>query len=212
LKLKLKNTLITLFSLATKIKWFTETSELAIANRSVLENIKYDGYFKNSSFALSTSEFMQHLVIIYVNSFLDELDNEMNINKHPQYADQITKYMLIIKPALKQIRSWKDLKKIRNQLMVHNYKIKGKSVFESEDKIFYNVPKTNEDYLLLTQLVEVICQNIYPVFPLIVGEIDLDVNLSQKTEVLTSTINRAKEFERIFNEIEHLKNSLEKIK
>jgi hypothetical protein len=205
--MNVKSSIRILFQLATKIKWISDTSLTSFMNRPYLSQIKYyDDFFNSLSFPTSISGICQDFQIIYCCSFIDEYDKWFTPAKYPEEKDRILKVKRIVLPAYNRIKSWKDLKTLRNQIIAHNHRINGKSIFDHESKVKYNVPTTNEEYVLLADLVFLIAHYISPVFPEIVKEIDFNISLRDHLSLQSEQIDSYSEYKRIEKEVENRRN------
>jgi hypothetical protein len=196
-----------LFQLATKVKWISETELITFMNSTYLKQIKYiDEFYNTFSYPTAVSGICQDMLIVYSCSFIDEYENEFTSSKFPKEANRILELKRITLPAYKQIKKWKDLKKIRNNIIAHNHRINGKSIFNNKDKITYNIPATNEEYTLLADLVFIIAENIPPIFPELITEIDFNESLRDHLNIKSEKINTFNVYRQIKKEIEVNKN------
>lgn len=189
--MNIKSTLYILSSLATKIKWISETSIISIAHRVPLSQISYcDEFFNKYPFSVSVSAICQDLQTIFCCSFIDEYDNKFNPKRYPNEAENIIRFKKIVSPAYKKIKIWKKgLVNHRNYLLAHNYRINGKSVFDMKEKVILNVPTTNAEYVLLSDLVFLIAMNFKIVFPQIMDEFDFNESLLDHIEFQSKKTN-----------------------
>lgn len=196
-----------LFQLATKIKWISETELVTFMNRDYLLQIKYsDNFFNKINYPTSVSGICQDHLIIFCCSFLDEYEKVFTPSQFPNETDRILKLKKITLPAYKQIKKWKDLKKIRNNIIAHNLRIKGKSILDHNEKVKYNIPTTNEEYTLLADLIFIIAENIHLVFPETTDKIDFNITLRDHLTFESEKLNSFEVFKKIEKEIEKNKN------
>jgi len=112
-----------------------------------------------------------------------------------------------VKPAVRKIKSWKGLKNLRNNIIAHNRRINGLSIFESTDVIHYNVPSSDEEYILLADLIFLIAENIEPIFPEIIQTIDQDIKVNQYMKLKSDKNDCFREHQEIKKEIEKVKST-----
>jgi hypothetical protein len=196
---------ITLFNLATHIKFLQETILLSIINKNHIDEITYTGYYSKFQFSKAIGGIAENLLILSCCSFLDEFDHELSPSKFSEYSEKISRLKKTVKPAILKIKSWKGLKNLRNNIIAHNLRINGLSIFESTDVINYNVPSTDDEYVLLADLIFLIAENIEPIFPEIITTIDQDIKVNQYMKLNSDKIDCLKDYQRIKEEIEKIK-------
>ena len=197
----MESVIFTLFNLATQIKWLSETSEIAIKNKNFINQITYSGFYEKVPFAKAISGISQNHLIIYCCSFLDEFEKELTPSKYPDYSNKIIELKRITKPAMTRIKKWKDIKEHRNNIVAHNLRIKGNSIFDYIQPIKYKIPTTNGEFKLLADLIFLIAQNIAPIFPEIVQKLDFRKTINDYLSLDSEKIDCEKEFEIAENEI-----------
>ena len=202
----MKSVLITIFNLATIIKGLSETSQLVREHKNFINTIHYKGFFSKFKLSMMVSGFSQTLMLIYCCSFLEEYDKEFQHKKHPSYKKQIIEFKTAVKPAIKRIKKWKGLRHYRNNILTHNLRVKGNSIFDFEEPVQYNVPSTNEEYFLLAELVFLVSTSIHLYFPNLTSEINLDQRIIDFAEIESEKIDCINEYERIKTEINDLIN------
>jgi hypothetical protein len=195
-----------LFQLATRIKWISEIDLVAYMNFDSLNKYQCIDSFYNLPFPISVSAICQDYLVVQSCSYLDEYDNYFTIKNFPNEKERILKLKRIVKPAYKKIKSWKDLKKMRNNIIAHNHRVNGESIYDSVEKVTYIVPSSNEEYTLLADLIFIITQNIEPVFPDIVKSMNFSSTLRDFLVIKSEKINTYEELKRIEDEIEINKN------
>lgn len=210
--MQLTSSIRILFQLATKVRWISETELVTFMNSNYLKQLKYNDDFYNAlPYPTAVSGICQDMLMIFSCSFIDEYEKEFTPSKFPDEANRILELKRITMPAYKQIKKWKDLKKIRNNIIAHNHRINnGKSIFDSKERITYNIPATNEEYTLLADLVFIIAEKIHFIFPELIKEIDLSKTLRDylniKSEKKSEKINSFRLYKQIEKEIEENKN------
>tara|TARA_B110000908_G_C10259523_1_gene458126 strand:+ start:3582 stop:3965 length:384 start_codon:yes stop_codon:yes gene_type:complete len=126
----MKATIFTLFSLATQIKYTSIIGQAAIEEKHYLNQIKFkELHYNKLPYSNAVSGVCKIQLIILACSYLDEYEQQLTPIKHPEHIDSILSFKKVTKPAIDRIKKWKDLKKYRNQITAHNYRIKGKSIF-----------------------------------------------------------------------------------
>ena len=207
-EIKIESSVRILLQLATRIKWISQTELVTFMNKEYLNRVKFDDdEFDKFSYSLAVSGICQDLLIVTSCSFIDEYENVFNPSKFPTYGNEIKKLKRITDPAYKRIKSWKDLKQLRNNIIAHNHRLKGKSIYELENRITYNVPATNEEATLLADLIVLIAQNIYPVFQEIIEGMDFTLTLRDCINFESVKFNTFNEYRKIKTEIEELKTA-----
>lgn len=206
----IKSSIRILYQLGTNIKWISETSMITLSNRIYLERIEYlDEYFKTAiSYPTSVSGICQNFLIINACSFIDEYENYFTYSNYPEEKDRILKFKKIVLPAYRQIKSWKDLKSLRNHIIAHNHRIKVKSIFDYKEKTTYNVPTTNGEYRLLADLIFLITTNINDIFPEMRKEEIINKTLMDYLNFKSDIVRASEEYKRIKMEIEYIKKSI----
>ncbi len=198
----MESVVYTLFNIATQIKWISETSILAIENNDTINQVEYDDlFYRKIPFAKAISGICQNHLIILSCSFLDEYEKELTPTKFPYYRERIIEFKKITNPAIKRIKKWSSLKTHRNQIVAHNYRIKGVSIFQYKEPIKYIIPTTNAEYKLLADLIFLISQTFHTIFPDIVNRIDFTKSLRDSLDFKSEKISCKKEFQIIESEI-----------
>lgn len=207
--MQIQSSIHILFHLATKIKWISETELITSMNFDYLQHIKYIDPSFEINYPTSVSGICKDYLIIFCCSFLDEFEKVFTISQFPIHTDRILKLKKITLPAYKQIKKWKDLKKIRNNIIAHNHRIQKKSIFDHTEKVKYNIPTTNEEYTLLADLIFLIAEKIYFVFPEMIEKLDLNMSLRDHLTLVSDKLDSIKVFIRIKQEIEQeIENNL----
>jgi len=201
----IKSSLNILSTLATRIKWISETSLITEINKEYLKLVSYTDDFFNIPYSISVSGICQDLQIIYSCSFIDEYEKLLTPIRYPNEAEEIIRLKNIVKPAYKKIKSWKDLKKLRNYIIAHNLRINGQSIFDLEEKIVINAPRRNGEYVLLAKLIFLITQNFQFVFPEIMKSINPKDSLLNHIDIQSEKTNSLEELRQIEQEIENNK-------
>ena len=203
--MNIKSSLNILSTLATRIKWISETSLITEINKEYLKLVSYTDDFFNIPYSISVSGICQDLQIIYSCSFIDEYEKLLTPIRYPNEAEEIIRLKNIVKPAYKKIKSWKDLKKLRNYIIAHNLRINGQSIFDLEEKIVINAPRRNGEYVLLAKLIFLITQNFQFVFPEIMKSINPKDSLLNHIDIQSEKTNSLEELRQIEQEIENNK-------
>lgn len=195
-----------LYQLATRIKWFSEIELATFMNKEFLEQIKFhDDFYNKYSYSTSVSSICQDMIIIYTCSFLDEYDNFFTPVVYPNETEKIIELKSIVLPAYRIIKKWKDLKKIRNNILVHNHRIKGNSIFDLNERMKYIIPSSNAEFTLLADLVFMIAENILPIFPELRNEIDFNESLLDHLNIDSEKLDTYTTYRKIKSEIEEIK-------
>ncbi len=206
--MNIKSSILILFHLATRIKWISNTNLVTVMNRPYLFQLKFnDPFYDKTSYSNSVLGFCQDLQLIYCCSFLDEFENQFNPKKFPIERDRILLAKKLTKPAYKRIKRWKDLKKIRNNILAHNHRLNGKPIYDFSEKLNYNVPIYEEEFILLADLVFMISQTIHYAFPNIVNKIDINESLLDHINFKSDKTNTFEEYKSIEKEMNDLRKA-----
>lgn len=198
-----------LLHLATQIKYFHEVHETTEVNELYLNKIIFKGHYKNLQFSKSISGSLQNYSLIILCSFIDEYNEEFTSSKHPEFAERINRLKRITKPAIKRLNRWTHIEKYRNNILAHNLRIDGKSIFDNQfEPKYYNVPHTNDEFVLVARLISIISNCISREFFDLVQEIKMKETVLSKTEFKHNKIDIDKEIEEVLRTIENVRNEL----
>ena len=112
---------------------------------------------------------IQWNVMLMTISLLDEL-NKYFFVYHPnekELQDRINGYKNIVKPMLAEINSWHDLRKFRNNVLAHNFRIykdNFKSVLINNKLNTYNIPQYRVDLVILCKYLDAITKVAEEIF------------------------------------------------
>ena len=163
---KLVESYKTLTFLLTQIFFFKEIHETFTDNEEKLNSIKFKGHYANQPFAKSISGNHLNYMILLANGYLDEYHDNFTAIKHPDYAERITEIKKLTKPVVKRIGKWTNLKDYRNNILAHNFRVKGQSIFASDfEPIHLKAPHTNSEIMLLAELLSIINTTIIQKIP-----------------------------------------------
>ena len=116
---------------------------------------------------ITTSFSIQWNILIITQSLIDEL-NQFLFNYTPDdisLKNRIKGFKKIIDPALNEIKKWKDIKKIRNNILAHNGRdYYGESMILSTEYENYNIPIFHNDFYVLFQLLKIITEKAEEIF------------------------------------------------
>ena len=155
---EIKETLNILGQLATQLDYLAETWKVLFENENLINNITLSGYYFPIKLFDSTSGIIQNLIIIKANAFLDEFNQEFTIAKFPQYEHKILNIKKWCKPIMEPIKKWSGIKSYRNEILGHNLRKKGKSLFNTISE--YKIPYTHYDNLALCELIFMIADQL----------------------------------------------------
>jgi uncharacterized protein with HEPN domain len=196
----------TMLHLLTGVRLIIHSVEKINETRPIFRQvIQFDGYFaKFHSDAMITATLLNHALLLCC-SILDEFNTEFVANKHSEFADRITLFRQQIKPVTRRINKWKGLKDYRNQIVAHNLRINGRSIFGKADKsLEYKVPTTVSEIKLLSEFLALITQNIGIEFPELVEQMKWSETIDDKIKIEYPTIDYDTEFEVVAAEIKKL--------
>lgn len=111
-----------------------------------------------------------------------------------------------IKPVIKCINRWEDLKKYRDMIVAHNLRNKSqKSIFnEIEHKPKFKTPQTHDDFVLLFELLALITKNIGVEFPELLNHFSFDERILDFIEYEKIETDFFKDFSNVCDEIKSL--------
>lgn len=194
----------TLLNLQSQISLTVETLNEIGNNYKVLKAIKLENYHHEGVSLESASHTLisNHAIILFC-SFLDEYNKFFNIS-HLKNVDpeKITNVKRKNEPGLKRIKEWKDLKKFRNYLIAHNFRIKGKSFFSEEFDMFeFKIPNKVSEKNLFSGIVYFICLNIRNEFPEIFSTLNDKEIMLDKIKFISEEVDNEKELIELFHEM-----------
>jgi len=207
---EIENSFKTLSQIATQIDFLLLISKVTYENGDILDNIvSLEGYYAEHRYSKAILSVNLNNVIVFANSYLEEFNKQLIVGKFPQYADRIITYRRIVSPALKRIEKWTDLRNVRNELLVHNYRVKGTSIFSTTHQLReYNAPFKDQEILLLGELILLINKQLIVFFPdeikNILGDND---RIIDKYKATANQVNFREEITTITKEVENLKKA-----
>ncbi|MBY0478270.1 MAG: hypothetical protein K2Q24_11530 [Chitinophagaceae bacterium] len=151
----------------------------------------------------------QSKVLIDTVSLIDELNNYLfrHHSTEESVNSKISSYKQIIQPVLDQINLWEDLRKVRNNVLAHNYRIDGKNNFESvhlSNKLHvYNFPSSLIDLGIIFKLVDVIATVAEEIFEDEYKEALLIINSFENV--------KNKKLQRLEDEIKNINSVLQEV-
>jgi hypothetical protein len=203
---KLLESFKTLLHLGTQITFFTEVNETLTDNKEELNRIKFKNHYENLPFSIAISGSLQNYSHILFCSFIDEYNEEFTFLKHQEYSERIKRLKQITKPAMKKLNLWKDLKNYRNYFLAHNLRINKKSIFDTQFKTkYFNIPHTNAEIILASEITKIITICISQEFPDLVEHIDWNENILLKIKFNYAQIDVETEIKEIWNNIENIR-------
>jgi len=154
----IKESLNILGQLATQLDYLKENWLILFQNQESMSHLKLDGFYQNQTFVETTSGVIQNMIILKANAFLDEYNQEFNISKFPEFKDHILRIKISCKPILRVINKWSGIKSYRNEILGHNLRKDGESIFLNQTE--YKIPYTNYDHLALCDLIFMIADQL----------------------------------------------------
>ncbi|CAN5523400.1 hypothetical protein BH11BAC3_BH11BAC3_37290 [soil metagenome] len=126
--------------------------------------------------------------------------------KNPEYADRINRLKKMTKPVLKRLNKWTNFKDYRNQLLAHNLRVDGNSIFDNNfGRKDYKIPYTNSESILLANMIKIIMNCIGTEFPELIKKLDWTENILSKTNFEFNEVNVAEEVADIWEQINLVK-------
>ncbi len=96
------------------------------------------------------------IILIQTVSFLDEFDNFIKSNDI-ELNNTIKAIKKAVKPALKQIKQWVELRDFRNNVLAHNLRNEKKAISVFRRGLSsYDIPKSGSDFAVLVSSVSMI--------------------------------------------------------
>lgn len=96
------------------------------------------------------------MIIVQTISFLDEFDTFIT-SIDPDLDTTIKAIKKTVKPALKQIREWKDLREFRNNILAHNLRNKKNTIsIFTRGMSSYDIPQTGADFAVLVSCISMV--------------------------------------------------------
>ena len=194
---ELKNVVRTLFSLQTQVHHVVETLNTIGNNYELLRDIKLENFHVETNLEISSHSIISNYSIILFCSFMDEYDFFFNQNHlSSEFQNRINIVKQKNKPGIKRIKEWKDLKKFRNQIAAHNFRIKKKSFFSDEFEQFtFKIPNKISEKNLFSGIIYLLCLNIRNAFP------EIKINSSEvmldKMKLIGEEVDNEKELEKL---------------
>ncbi|MEM9547144.1 MAG: hypothetical protein AAGA77_14280 [Bacteroidota bacterium] len=198
----IKDTLNIMGQIATQLDFLSETWKTLYANQELMKPLTLGGYYSPQTFVESTSGMIQNLIIIKANAFLDEFNQEFNITKYPEHKQQILNIKKWCKPIMNQIKKWSGIKSYRNEILGHNHRKRGFSLFNTMSE--YKIPYSHYDYVALCELIFMIANQLKYEFEEIMKEC-LSLKLSDKYKVPKQNSISPSQVDKIRMEVEKLR-------
>jgi hypothetical protein len=207
---KLLEVIKTLLTLGTQIKFLIDGHETLTENSEYINKIKFkDPHHANLPLDKSVSGFLQNYMKIISCSFLDEYNEELTPGKHPEFKTRILRLKQITKPVMKRINQWKDLKDFRNNLLAHNLRIKGRSIYSGAiGSLQYNIPHTNNEHVLLCELLIILTTIVSQEFNDVFHQLNRKETLKDKLKFNYPQVDVEAEKRLIWNEVNEIRSKL----
>jgi hypothetical protein len=93
-----------------------------------LMKVMVDNNFHKTRDCEWSEETLTHYVALYFNiiidtySYLDEYDNFSGVKIEVEFSDRIIIIKKIAKPTMNMIRKWKDIGRLRNDIIAHTWR------------------------------------------------------------------------------------------
>jgi len=112
---------------------------------------------------------IQWNVMLMTNSLMDEFEKYFLPYKSSskETKNRIDSFEYIIEPILAQIKKWCDLRKFRNNVLAHNFRVDAdgfKSVHLNNKLKSYNIPESTMDLITLLKLLDSITRIVEEMF------------------------------------------------
>ncbi len=152
--MNLHSSIQTLTLLSLQINRTYAVLELLSNHKTYFQAVKVDFHEHKTNFHELSLQIIIEQFILHLTSFMDEWNTELNPNKLTKFSKEILELKYTTKPISQRINKWSDLKDFRNILVAHNYKHKGKSIFDSDTPFKFNIPNTLNEFKLITKLLD----------------------------------------------------------
>ena len=141
-------------------------------------------------------------ILLNTDSFLEEFNGHFLNNVEQEYKVRVKNVHEIAAPAIRRIRKWSGLKKFRNNVLAHNFRV-DKNEMALSYMWKYNIPRTTNDIFLLERCMATILAVIISQFP------EFDVKIEEHVEQIkkkhyqppVTPTNYKKELENILLEV-----------
>jgi hypothetical protein len=164
------------------------------------------GHFnKIPHFMLTNSLLSEHLLVL-VSSFLDEYNFQFTANNSVELKDRIIKFRQQLKPVLSRINQWRDIKRYRNIILAHNFRLKDdSSIFdENVKKIDFKLPLIWDELVLLVELCSLITKNMGREFPELLVDFYFSESINDKINIIKNDIDFQKDYDNVCEQIKTL--------
>jgi len=195
---KLNETFATLLHLSTQLKFILNVNYLYAENHEYLNKVNILGHSENVSFPKAVSGTLQNYSVIIACSYIEEYNRYFIPGAQRVEGARIKKVRKALTPVFKRIDQWRDLKKYRNHILAHNFRIKGASIFSKNfNKATWIVPFSNSEHYLLCELLLVSVRVIFTEFEDFIPDIDFELSIADLIEFQGSEVDVNKEVEEI---------------
>lgn len=192
----------------TQIRLLIHTTDMIKKNSDVFDKIEFEGHYRQFPFGKSIVGSLLNYSLLKSASFLEEFNTIFTPSNYPDYRDRIILFKKIVKPVTKRIDQWKDIRNYRNQILAHNFNINNSSFFsEDYENILYNVPHTDAEIKLLSELLVIITNNLVFVFPEI-KNLDLNPKMMDKLKFKRTIVDLENEIHAIRENVAKLRSKL----
>jgi hypothetical protein len=205
---QINETLKTLSHITTQIDMLMSLSRATNQHKDLLDGfVKMEGWYATQRYSSLIKSVNLNYILIFANSYLDEFHRYLTPINYPEYSKNIIGFRKVISPALKRIKKWKHLKEYRNELLVHNYRVKDKSIFSASHQVMvYNAPSTNDEILLLGDLILLINKQLLAFFPAQVNMmLAAGGRITDRYEMVGDPVNYKEDVEMLTKMVEELK-------
>jgi len=182
------HTIKTLIHLLTQIKMINQIGDKVQDMKQILDSIKLEGYYEKFKCSNGIENVTLEYCILLSNSFIDEYQ-EFTPVKFYFLKERVSNIKIILSPIFKKVNSTYDIKKYRNILLAHNFRIKGKSFFDKEvEKFKFNIPNNHKDIQVLIDLFTIVTSTICQEFIEITYGLDMQEKMIDKIEFINNPI------------------------
>ena len=195
--------------IATQASLFVNIFKVCSENDKYINKIKLLDHFSGIPLDKAITGSLASYSIIICVSFFDEYNEEFTPHKHPIYRSRLVNLKELTKPILRRLAKWPHLKDYRNNILAHNLRIKGTSIFENSSiSKEYKIPFSISEIVLLVNMTRIVLIQIREEFPEFLINLDWSETISSKTDVKSEEVNVNKEIEGLNTQIKSIKSSL----
>jgi len=131
----------------------SKIGNMIMESHEVLKKLAADGgYLKNNEEDSDLIGYIfQSNMVLWSVSFMDEWNKYFNDGRIPGF--RVNELKACLKPVTKELAKWREMNKFRNEVIAHNFRQNGQSIFLKENRLKYAAPA---DYFEVAHLIALI--------------------------------------------------------